>query len=720
MKKIILLLLLSGSMFAQELKQVPKQILEFQSQNKEFSKISLFAVNENYDHKKFDKEVDGATVVTLNQNALNAVIAEKPQLLQFSLPYNNKQLEIVLYKVQIQSDDFQVDTDKAKNVTVEKGVHYRGIINGNVNSIVSFNFFRNDVNGIISGNEIHNLNIGKLAVDGNVNDYIIYSDTKLKKPFNFTCDLKSAKASHSSVNHRDTQSPNSAKCVAIYFELDYNSYTSHGSDLTTTLNWFSSIFNNVQTLYANDGISTAIKSVFVWTSLDPYAESESSGAYLNNFLVNRPVFNGDLGHLVNYDGGGFGGVAYMSGLCNTVKHGFSDIETTFSMVPQYSWTVEVITHELGHQMGSDHTHACVWNGNNTSIDGCGTLAGIPEGDCAEGPIPTQAVGGTIMSYCHLLGDEVGINFANGFGPQPTALILDRIASSQCLSTDCITTCINNVSNVVVQNVNETTADMTWNDSTTTTWQVAAVSYPYTSPVWVTATTNSHSFTQLTPNTYYKFMVRPFCNAPQEAAVTFKIEATKSNFVCSGIPFTDTGLLTSNYLDLENWTRTFTPPAGLAARVVFNTVNLEEGYDVLYIYDGPDATFPLFGTVTGEQTNLTFEATNSTGALTFKFESDSNTNEAGWDATLTCSALGRNDFVKAGFSYYPNPVKDELALNSKTGIEKIQIYSIDGKLIFEQTKQVYDTKINTAAFAKGTYIVKIAFAEGNNGAFKIVK
>ncbi len=712
MKKIILLLLFSGTMFAQQLKQVPKHILEIQSQKKEFTKISLFAVNANYDHKKFDKEVDGATVVTLNQNTLNTIIAEKPELLQFSVPYNNKQLEIVLYKVQIQTNDFQVDTDKAKNVTVQKGVHYRGIINGNVNSIVSFNFFKDDVNGIISANELHNLNIGKLAVAGNINDYIVYSDTKLKKPFNFTCDLKSAKASHSSVNHKDTQSPNSAKCVAIYFELDYNSYTSHGSDLTTTLNWFSSIFNNIQTLYANDGISTAIKSVFVWTSLDPYAVNESSGAYLNNFLVYRPIFNGDLGHLVIYDAGGFGGVAYMNGLCNT--------ETTFSTVPQYSWTVEVITHELGHQMGSDHTHACVWNGNNTSIDGCGTLAGIPEGDCAEGPIPTQEVGGTIMSYCHLLGDEVGINFANGFGPQPTTLILDIIASSQCLSTDCITTCINNVSNVVVQNVNETTADITWTDSTTTTWQVAAVSYPYTSPVWVTATTNSHSFAQLTPNTYYKFMVRPFCNAPQEAAVTFKIEATKSDFVCSGVPFTDTGLLTSNYLDLENWTRTFMPPAGSAAKVVFNAVNLEDGYDVLYVYDGPDATFPLLGNVTGAQSNVTFEATNPTGALTFKFESDSNTNEAGWDATLTCIALGRNDFVKAGFSYYPNPVKDELVLNSKTEVGKVQIYSIDGKLIFEKKSAFIEAKINTSSFAKGTYIVKIAFVEGGSGVFKIVK
>jgi hypothetical protein len=90
--------------------------------------------------------------------------------------------------------------------------------------------------------------------------------------------------------------------------------------------------------------------------------------------------------------------------------------------------VMVITHEMGHLMGSNHTHACVWNGNNTAIDGCAAV----EGDCARpGNPPT---GGTIMSYCHLQG--VGINFNKGFGPQPTAVILNKIANAgSCLDEE---------------------------------------------------------------------------------------------------------------------------------------------------------------------------------------------------------------------------------------------------------------------------------------------
>jgi len=723
MKKILLLLLFTSAMFAQELKQVPKQILSLQSQNKKFTEISLFAVNQNYDHKKFDSEVNEATVATLDQNALNTVVSQKPDYLQFSVPYNNESIDIVLYKVQIQAADFRVDTDKGQNIAVEKGVHYRGIVNGNINSIVSFNFFKGDVNGIISGSEFNNLNIGKLTVAGNTNDYIIYSDLNLKKPFSFICDVKDTSAANSQTDENVILGTQSTNCVAIYFELDYKAYTQHGSNLNTTLNWFNSIFNNVQTLYANDGITTAIKSVFVWTSIDPYFGGQNSTDYLNEFVSYRPVFNGDIAQLVSYEGGGYGGLAYLNGLCGSSKHGYSDIQSTFATVPQYSWTVEVISHELGHQMGSQHTHACAWNGNNTSIDGCAPTYNpiYAEGNCPTGPVPASSVRGTIMSYCHLLSN-VGINFANGFGPQPAARILGKVNAATCLSTDCINTCISTVSSILVQNLTETGATVTWTDANASagSWQVAAASYPYTSAVWTTVNSPSYIFTTLQPGTYYKFMVRPICNAPLVADGKFKFEATKVSSFCSGISFTDTGLVASNYNDNEEWTRTFTPPAGSTAKVVFNTLNLEIDYDYLYVYNGPTTSSPMFGSLTGSYTNLTFEATNPTGELTFRFYSDGAVNEAGWNATINCISLGINNFAKAGFSYYPNPVKDELILNSKTEVEKVQIYSIDGRLVFEQKNTFNEAKINTAAFAKGTYIVRVAFAEGSTGAFKIMK
>ena len=86
----------------------------------------------------------------------------------------------------------------------------------------------------------------------------------------------------------------------------------------------------------------------------------------------------------------------------------------------------VVTHEMGHLIGSRHTHACVWNGNNTAIDGC---EGQTEGSCSLPGYPSG--GGTIMSYCHL--QSVGINFNNGFGTQPGNVIRNTVANANCLT-----------------------------------------------------------------------------------------------------------------------------------------------------------------------------------------------------------------------------------------------------------------------------------------------
>lgn len=113
-----------------------------------------------------------------------------------------------------------------------------------------------------------------------------------------------------------------------------------------------------------------------------------------------------------------------------------------------------MTHELGHSMGSHHTHACVWNGNDTAIDGCSTSYG----GCTT---PTyQPFGeGTIMSYC-------GANFAAGFGEQPANAIIQHINNSTCLGSDCINSCINTVGFIDISNITQNSAVVNWPDSNT--------------------------------------------------------------------------------------------------------------------------------------------------------------------------------------------------------------------------------------------------------------
>ena len=71
-----------------------------------------------------------------------------------------------------------------------------------------------------------------------------------------------------------------------------------------------------------------------------------------------------------------------------------------------------------------------------------------------------------------------------------------------------------------------------------------------------------------------------------------IFATTAANVCAGIPFTDTGGTTKNYTNSETWARTVTPYiSGLKLKVTFLSFNIEDGYDYLYIYNGPNKSYP---------------------------------------------------------------------------------------------------------------------------------
>ena len=88
--------------------------------------------------------------------------------------------------------------------------------------------------------------------------------------------------------------------------------------------------------------------------------------------------------------------------------------------------------------------------------------------------------------------------------------------------------------------------------------------------------------------------------------------------------------------------------------------------------------------------------------------------------LYCALVSRNKVVKISLSdlstaeisknemvIYPNPVKDFLNINIENNNLKIELYSMDGKLILtkENTKQV-----NVSSLSKGTYILKVITAD----------
>ena len=228
--------------------------------------------------------------------------------------------------------------------------------------------------------------------------------------------------------------------IEIYFELDYLTYLEQGRSTDNVFTFFSGLFNAVALLYAREGITVKAHSIKIWDEDDPFSTTSSLGAllsfkdYLRKSVPNQPW---DLGVLLsrfkNEESlAPLGGRAGINALCNNTKrHAYANIGPTTKEFPEYSWSIFVTAHEIGHLIASPHTHACFWAGG--PIDDCY----CSEGNCPEGPSP-DALGGTIMSYCYI--DEAfdnrcsalpgepnpGVNFLLGFADQPVSLMKERM------------------------------------------------------------------------------------------------------------------------------------------------------------------------------------------------------------------------------------------------------------------------------------------------------
>jgi hypothetical protein len=356
------------------------------------------------------------------------ILRTKPEYLRLKFPVDNgsRIMSLLLFRTDISPNGFSLITSDGKNSEPETIIHYRGVIENNPVSIASFSFSTTESMGLISSDE-GNYVLGK--IENNASGiHMIYNDADLIPGFLFDCNTDvSVPQNYKQVYNPNGSNLHTLKCVDWYWEVDYDIFVGKGS-LANVNTYMQGIFNQVSTLYANDGIDISLQTLYVWTTVDPYTGPSTSN-YLSQFGSYRTSFAGDLANLMGYQGSG--GIAYIDGLCGATQYkmGYCGISSSYQTVPTYSWTVEVVAHEEGHLLGSRHTHDCVWNGNNTRIDGCGPAAGYSSGSCASGPIPVK---GTIMSYCHL-SPNPGINLALGFGPQPTALMIDNINNSSCLA-----------------------------------------------------------------------------------------------------------------------------------------------------------------------------------------------------------------------------------------------------------------------------------------------
>lgn len=502
----LVLFAFTTTLLAQKSDVVRNSVLAKSLISQDFPVLNPFAVSELKNSSLIPNEISEASVLSLDEKQLKLVEEKDYNYLELMVPNpsgNNWTLQ--LEPNNIFTDEFTIKSSSGKVLNrADMGVFYRGVIKGNENSLASVSFVNGEVRAVIS-DENGNYNLGKME---NSNLYVVYNEKELDKFKSGVCATEDAEVNVKELLSSKDQQKASERCVKIYFEVDYDVYQNKGN-LSNTSNFIGAVFNEVATLYQNDGMVIKINELFIWDETSPYSASNSSG-YLSDFRNYRTSFNGDIAHLVSLKSS-YGGVAYVDVLCNqNYGYGWSGIRSNYSNVPTYSWTVEVVAHELGHQIGSPHTQSCSWPGG--AIDDCYST----EGSCAPGPTPEN--GGTIMSYCHLT--STGINFNNGFGPLPSDLLRSKIASKSCITTCEVGPSSCDVpENLKFKSVTQTTATVEWDAAG---FNETSFKVQYRKVGTVTWSEKSLTGEQLTvnglsPATEYEFRVRANCAGVGESA-----------------------------------------------------------------------------------------------------------------------------------------------------------------------------------------------------------
>ncbi|MCB0663146.1 MAG: hypothetical protein KDC24_10425, partial [Saprospiraceae bacterium] len=351
--------------------------------------FELFKLSTDYAAKS--DVVSRGTYLDLDKAVLQDLYHAKPQQLQITIPGDESPLLLDLRKSEIFTEDVifrGVTKDGLINLDIEKGAFYSGHLKGDENSVVTISVFENWMMGILSFDGV-NYNLGPLDDDAKGVDkgYILFKESDHLAPPAHECHTEDDAVDFDYEYLPGDETANRVtKVVKVYLECDYRMYTDRNNNEQEVINYITGLFNELATLYANEQILTRISEIKVWMTSDPYPSS-SSNAALNSFTSRVNNFNGNLAHLVSTIPAGNGGVAWLGVLCSSGNsHAYSNIGNTYQPVPTYSWSVEVMTHEMGHNLGSRHTHACAWGPNgNQALDNCRAT----EGGCPPGPAPVN-------------------------------------------------------------------------------------------------------------------------------------------------------------------------------------------------------------------------------------------------------------------------------------------------------------------------------------------
>lgn len=427
----------------------------------QFLDVNLFDVSQLKDANSAGEFVSNAVFLNIRQEILDEINSAKPEDFTLNIPLTDGSIvQIDLTKNDILAEGFNISDMNGSVHSYSPGLYYKGVVRGKeMFSLAAISVFKDHVMGVVS-DENGNWNLGPVKEKGNKNtgEYIYYNDADMVEKNEFKCGIEGIEEESTfPVKENDfTYTPGSnldnpsIVPLKVYFVADYSLYVAAGGNLQTLADYISGFFNSVSTIYQNENIPFQIAYIAAYTQPDPMSNAPSTYEMRQIFgaQIQNNTQGGDITNLLSIRNDVSGGLAYIRSLCqpynpadSSGSYCVSVIEGNYLPYPNYSWTVTVVAHEMGHNVGSRHTHACVWprpGGGVGPIDTCiinaenSTFSGFPEACVPIQPVQGcySPANGTVMSYCHFCNTTY---LGNGFGPLPGDTIRLRFMQAQnCL------------------------------------------------------------------------------------------------------------------------------------------------------------------------------------------------------------------------------------------------------------------------------------------------
>lgn len=353
---------------------------------------------------------------------VQSVLSATGKSIQLSIPIGDRNVNVTLHDAAILTSDAVVvegTDDGDRDVVAPRYRHGVGHINGDTSSFVVMTIFEDCMYGFLEyGSGASRRRYVVVPSDRSVVPvalHVSYEDRGQGRPtmcesetfgeYDRRTDDVFRRLREESSTHKleDKSQAETSYELRLAVDCSNSFYQKAGRNVRTTAAYALALVGACSAIYERDaGIRVVVPYLRVWVVTDPFPGE--IGAALGSL---RTYWADSMKHvqrstttLLSTSVGG--GLAWVGTLCGDYGFNVSGIgaDVTF---PQngYIWDIDVTSHELGHNIGSSHTHNCGWS---PPIDSCWNA----EGGCYDHTRPRR---GTIMSYCHLqnTGTELALH-----------------------------------------------------------------------------------------------------------------------------------------------------------------------------------------------------------------------------------------------------------------------------------------------------------------------